>query len=82
LADLLEDFANVGIIGRLDFDKPGLEARLGAIKVDALKEDSGIAMALRASAVLPRLASVLPPASVCWTHQNPHYRCAKVARSD
>jgi hypothetical protein len=36
LADLPEDLANVGIAGRLDFDKAGLEARFGTIEIDAL----------------------------------------------
>jgi hypothetical protein len=37
--DLPEDLGNVRIAGRLALDKPGLEARLYAIEVDALQED-------------------------------------------
>ena len=40
--DLLEDLGNVRIAGRLALDKARLEARLGAIELDALKEDNMI----------------------------------------
>ena len=40
VANLLEDLGNVGIAGRLDFDKARLEVRFGTIEVDALKEDN------------------------------------------
>jgi hypothetical protein len=40
VADLLDHGGDVSIAGRLTRDKPGLEARLGAIEVDALKEDA------------------------------------------
>jgi hypothetical protein len=39
LADLLEDLGNVRIAGRLALDKARLEARCGAIEIDALKKD-------------------------------------------
>ena len=37
--DLLEDRGNVRIAGRLALEKARLEARLGTIEIDALKED-------------------------------------------
>ena len=40
--DLLEDLGNVRIAGRLALDKARLEACLGAIEIDALKEDNVI----------------------------------------
>src|SRR5262249_4363239 len=40
MADFLHDGCHVGIAGRLAREKAGLEARLGAIEVDALKKDT------------------------------------------
>jgi len=40
MADFLNHVCHVGIAGRLDRDKAGLAARLGAIEVDALKKDT------------------------------------------
>jgi hypothetical protein len=39
VADFLHHVCHVGIAGRLDREKAGLEARLGAIEVDALKKE-------------------------------------------
>ena len=39
MADRLDHRGDVGIAGRLDREKAGLEARLGAIEVDALKKE-------------------------------------------
>ena len=41
-ADLLEDPGNVRIAGRLDLDETRLEALVGAIEIDTLKEDQMI----------------------------------------
>src|SRR5262245_8224221 len=40
MADFLNHVCHVGIAGRLDREKAGLEARFGAIEVDALHEDA------------------------------------------
>jgi len=40
MADLLDHGGDVGVGRRLTLDKPGLEACLGAIDVDALKKDT------------------------------------------
>ena len=40
MADFLKYVCHVGIAGRLDREKAGLEARFGAIEVDALKKDT------------------------------------------
>jgi hypothetical protein len=42
LADLLGHGGDVGIAGRLGFDKPGLEVLVGAIQIDPFKEDTMI----------------------------------------
>ena len=39
MADLLDHGGDVGVGRRLPLDKPGLEACLGAIEVDALKKE-------------------------------------------
>ena len=41
-ADLLDHVGDVGIGWRLDLDKARLEARLGAIEIDARREDNVI----------------------------------------
>ena len=40
MADLLDHGGDVGIAGRLGFDKPGLEPLIGAIEIDPFEEDA------------------------------------------